>query len=80
MARTAAPYLPMMDMFGMGPMGDPVSGKHGKSLSRQHMPSIIGRRMAGTSQITSGIPGNHSMGDYGKKGLPGLTATDREDF
>lgn len=72
MARTAAPYLPMMDMFGMGPMGDPVSGKHGKSIQRQHMPSLIGRRMAGNSQITTGDQGMHSMGNY-KKGLSGMT-------
>lgn len=76
MARGSAPYLPMMDMFGMGgPMGDPISGKHGKSLSRQHMPSLIGRRIAGTSQITSGDQGMHSMGNY-KKGLSGMTGGD----
>lgn len=71
------PFLPSFGLMGaMGAMQDPVEGKHGKSIARQHMGSPIGRRQAGRSQITGGDQGSHSMGHYGKKGLPGLTGGD----
>lgn len=66
-------YLPSGGL--MGPMfsqEDPESPALGKSLKRQHMASVVGKRAAGTSQITGGDQMAHAMGHYGKKGFPGL--------
>ena len=52
--------------------GDPTTGKRGKSIKTQHMPSPVGKRGAGSAQITSGEPSNHAMGHYGKNGITGM--------
>lgn len=63
-----------MDMFGpLGQMGDPITRGPGKSIARQHMGSIIGKRGAGTGQLGGGDLTAHSVGHYGKGGLPGMT-------
>jgi len=53
-------------------MPDPERSGPGKSIKRQDMGSVVGKRGAGISQITGGDQGAHSMLHYGKKGLPGL--------
>jgi hypothetical protein len=54
-----------------GPMKDPEAAGPPKSLKRQDMGSVVGRRGAGLSQITGGDQGAHSVNHYGKKGKPG---------
>lgn len=51
---------------------DPETGKRGKSMKTQHMGTVVGKRGAGNSQITSGDQGAHSMGHYGKNGITGM--------
>jgi hypothetical protein len=68
-------YLPSGGM--MGSLGDepPVRGALrpiGKSIHVQHLGSIVGRRGAGSSNITGENQLAHSFNHYGKGGLPGL--------
>jgi len=63
-------YLPPGGGFGpMFNQGDPETGKRGKSMKTQHMGTVVGKRGAGSSQITKGEQGNHMMGHYGKNGI-----------
>jgi hypothetical protein len=55
---------------------DPETGKRGKSMKTQHLGTVVGKRGAGISQITSGDPSAHMMGHYGKKGIQGLADED----
>jgi hypothetical protein len=68
-APSRASYLPAQGM-GMGMDAEPASV--GKGIRRQEMGSVVGRRGAGLSQITGGDQTAHSLGHYGKGGLPGL--------
>jgi hypothetical protein len=70
MARPA--YLPGGGGFGSMFEGDPQTKGPGKSISTQHMGTVVGKRGAGNSTITGGDPGAHSVNHYGKKGLPGM--------
>lgn len=76
----AAPAAPdsggFMGMFG--PSKDPEKFGPGKSVRRQDLGSVVGRRGPGLSQITGGDQDLHSVNHYGKKapgggGLGGLT-------
>jgi len=51
----------------------PVQSGPGKTIARQDTGSPVGRRGAGMSTITGGDPVAHSLNNYGKKGMPGLT-------
>lgn len=76
-SATAPTYMPRGGgpMLGdYGPVGDPVTGKRGKSIQTQHLGSVVGRRGAGISQITGGDQGAHSINHYGKGGLPAFKA------
>jgi hypothetical protein len=70
-------YLPgaASDGGGMpgffGPTRDPEAAGPPKSIRRQDLGSVVGRRGAGVSQITGGDQGAHSIGHYGKKAKPG---------
>jgi hypothetical protein len=75
MARSSpGGYLPPMGGTGpmFGPPQDPETSGPGKSIKTQHMGSVIGRRGAGTSQITGGDQGAHAMNHYGKGGIKDL--------
>jgi hypothetical protein len=51
-----------------------------RTRSTQVLGSVVGRRGAGITNLASGDPTHHSMGHYGKKGLPGLSGGDFGDF
>jgi len=62
-------YLPALAGMGalMGTMRDPEIAGPPKSLRRQDMGSVVGKRGAGSTQITGGNQMFHSMGHYGKQ-------------
>jgi len=72
MARSYLPSFGLMGPFMGGPTPDPEKSGPPKSIKRQELGTVVGRRGAGISQITGGDQGAHSMNHYGKKGLPGM--------
>jgi hypothetical protein len=48
----------------------------GKSVARQDLGTVVGRRGAGRSALGGGNQGAHSLGHYGKQGMP---ASDPQD-
>lgn len=59
-------YLPEASNSGIAAIAHSV-GKPGRT---EHIGSIVGRRGAGLSTQTGGDPLAHSMGHYGKDGVP----------
>ena len=53
-------------MGSLGGFGDPEQSGPPKSIKRQDLGSVVGRRGAGISQITGGDQAMHSMHHYGK--------------
>jgi hypothetical protein len=74
-ASTKSTDLPGSMAGVYGTMGNKTLPSPGKSVGRQDLGSVVGRRGAGITppQVAGGDPAMHSMSNYGKSGIQQMT-------